>query len=72
MPRTTITPAVASTITPTTQRALFGFAAVPQPQPGPQQAVPSFTDSAFSGCFLSLFGEFIVRCFLFGSLFLFH
>src|ERR1035441_2396091 len=64
MPRTTITPAAASTITPTTQRALFGFAAVPQPQPGPQQAVPSFTDSIFSGCFPSSFGVLIFISFV--------
>jgi hypothetical protein len=59
MPRTTITPAMASTMTPTIQRDLPGFPALSQPQPGPQQAAPSFNDSIFSGCFPSSFGVLI-------------
>src|ERR1035437_10028775 len=60
MPRTTITPAMASTMTPTLQRDLLGFPALSQPQPGPQQAEPCcFDDSIFSGRFPSSFGVLI-------------
>src|ERR1035437_4057373 len=60
MPRTTITPAMASTMTPTTQRPLLGFPALSQPQPGPQQAEACcFGNSVFSGCFPSSFDVLI-------------
>ena len=63
MPRTTSTPAAASTSTPNTHRALHGFAAVPHPHPGPQHAALScFIGSVFSGCCLpSSFVIFIVH-----------
>src|ERR1017187_3291555 len=62
MPRTTITPAMASTMTPITQRPLLGFALLSQPHPGPQQPEACcFGNSVFSGCFPSSFSVQIGR-----------
>jgi hypothetical protein len=62
MPRTTITPAMASTMTPITQRPLLGFALLSQPHPGPQQPEAcSFGNSVFSGCFPFSFVVLIFR-----------